>query len=210
MLYEDSTGVAPTNSVGTGVETSLPPAVEPPGIPRGSKIIRRRKKRKVYESTNTYAFQVSLKSLGDIVVYCKSESEAKQKVNKYLKDPKEIINIKRLFPAQVVDFYTKKRTKAVKRIADLVLEGSNMNQTAIPSPMPLANPQQDNAAKEKQIRIKNQQQAHKDAHKRMQLLKQNAAKQLQLRKAEMQKRIQNSQQAMKQRSLSGSLDNQQI
>ena len=120
-----SAGTPPTNSVGTGVETSLPPAVEPPGTPRGSKVVRRwqkKKRKKIYESKTVYAFKVSMSDLGDMVVYAKNETQLKNKLRKYFRDMGQIINIERVFATDVIDFYTNKRSKAMKRIADVVLE----------------------------------------------------------------------------------------
>jgi hypothetical protein len=202
-----SAGVAPTNAVGTGVETSLPPAVEPPGRLKGSKIIRRKPKKKIYESTMTYAFQVKLAGVGEVILYGKTETEVKNKLRKYFRDYGQIINIKRIFPTEVIDFYTQKRSKALKRIADVVLEAS-MNQTAIPSPQPLANTL-DNPQKAKQDQSKKQQVAKTDAQKRIALAKQNMQKQLQQKKVEMQKRLQSQQKTLQQNAKSGSLDSTQ-
>jgi len=107
-----SAGVAPTNSVGTGVETSLPPSTEPPGIPRGSRIIKRKSKKKIYESLSTYAFRVKMSGLGEVIVYAKNETDVKNKLRKYFRDSGQIINIQRMFPTEVIDFYTQKRSKA--------------------------------------------------------------------------------------------------
>jgi hypothetical protein len=155
----------------------------------------------------TYAFQVKLAGVGEVILYGKTETEVKNKLRKYFRDYGQIINIKRIFPTEVIDFYTQKRSKALKRIADVVLEAS-MNQTAIPSPQPLANTL-DNPQKAKQDQSKKQQVAKTDAQKRIALAKQNMQKQLQQKKVEMQKRLQSQQKTLQQNAKSGSLDSTQ-
>lgn len=195
MKEEVVVGSGPTNSVGTGVETSLPPAVEPPGKPRGSKVLKRKQKKKIYEAVSTYAFLVSMSDLGDIVVYAKNETQVKNKLRQSLRNNGQIINIKRLFATDVIDFYTKKRSKAVKRIADVVLE-ETMNQ--------------EDPQSAKQDQTKQAQVAKQDAQKRIALAKQNAQKQLQQKKLEMQKRLANQQRTLQQKAKTGSLDNNQV
>jgi hypothetical protein len=197
-----SAGTPPTNSVGTGVETSLPPASEPPGIPRGSKVVKRKQRKKIYEAATVYAFVVTISDLGDIVVYAKNETQVKTKLRTYLRNAGQIINIKRIFASELVDFYTNKRAKAMKRIPDVVLE---MNGTTTPNQEPLdTNPQ---AAKMNQA--KKAQVAKQDAAKRIALAKQNMQKQLQQKKVEMQKRLQSQQKTLQQNAKSGSLDSTQ-
>jgi hypothetical protein len=193
MNEEMSIVKAPTNSVGTGKETSLPPAVEPPGKPRGSKILRRKK---IYEAASTYAFLVSMAYLGDIVVYAKNETQVKNKLRQTFRDVGQIINIKRLFATDVIDFYTNKRSKAVKRIADVVLEAS-------------MNTQQEDPQSTKQDQTKQTQVAKQNAQKRIALVKQNAQKQLQQKKLEMQKNIANQQRTLQQKAKTGSLETNQ-
>jgi hypothetical protein len=188
-------GSGPTNSVGTGVETSLPPAVEPPGKPRGSKVLKRKPKKKIYEAVNTYAFLVSMSDLGDIVVYAKNETQVKNTLRKYFRDLGQIINIRRLFATDVIDFYTKKRSNAVKRIADVVLEAT-------------MNPQEDPQSIKK-TQTQKAQVAKQDAAKRIALAKQNMQKQLQQKKIEMQKSLANQQMTLQQKAKTGSLENTQ-
>jgi hypothetical protein len=165
-----SAGTPPTNSVGTGVETSLPPASEPPGIPRGSKIIKRKPKKKIYEN----------------------ETQVRTKLREYLRNTGGIINIQRIFATDVIDFYTTKRAKAMKRLPDVVLE---MNGTSIPNMAPMDN----NPQAAKQDQAKKTQAAKQDAQKRVQLAKQNMQKQLQQKKIEMQRNLQNQQKTLQQR-----------
>ena len=131
---------APTNSVGTGAETSLPPASEPGVTPLTSKRKRaiQKMKKMIQTSTtytkifseaaassiSTYAFRVGLPSLGDLIVYAKSESEVRKVVRKYIKPPysEHDVAVERLFPAAVVDFYYKKRMKALKNVKDNIIE----------------------------------------------------------------------------------------
>lgn len=204
MINEEgniSAGTPPTNSVGTGAETSLPPATEPPGIPRGSKVVKRwkkRKKDKIYEAAIIYAFKVTISDLGDIVVYAKNETQVKNKLRDYLKNTSGIINIQRIFATDVIDFYTKKRAKAMKRLPDVVLEQMDK-------------PVEANPQAEKQHLAQNQQKAKQDAAKRIQLQKQQAQKQLQQKKIEMQRNLANQQKTLQAKAKSGSLtDNQAV
>jgi hypothetical protein len=190
-----SAGTPPTNSVSSGIETSLPPAVEPPGTPRGSKVVRRwqkKKKNKIYEAAIIYAFRVTIADLGDIIVYAKNETQVRTKLRNYIRNTSGIINISRIFATDVIDFYTTKRAKAMKRIPDVVLE---MNQN------PEENPQ---AAKKDTAQAA--QAAKQDASKRIQLAKQQAQKQLQQKKIEMQKNLANQQRALQQKAKTGSLN----
>lgn len=160
-----SAGTPPTNSVGTGVETSLPPAVEPPGIPRGSKVVRRwqkKKRSKIYEAAMVYAFKVTIADLGDIVVYAKNETQVRTKLREYLRNTGGIINIQRIFATDVIDFYTTKRAKAMKRLPDVVLEQMEQDQNQIQS-------------------------AKQNANQRLALAKKQAAQNLALKKKELQK-----------------------
>lgn len=190
-----SAGTPPTNSVGTGVETSLPPAVEPPGTPRGSKVVKRKRK-KIYEAATVYAFKVTISDLGDIVVYAKTETQVKNKLRNYIRNSSQIINIDRLFATELIDFYTKKRLKAMKRIPDVVLEMNTDSQ----------NTEEENPQAEKQDLSKKTQAAKLDAAKRVALAKQNAAKQLQQKKIEMQRNLANQQKTLQQKAKSGSLN----
>lgn len=189
-----SAGTPPTNSVGTGVETSLPPASEPPGIPKGKK-----RKKKIYEAALVYAFKVTVADLGDIIVYAKNETQVKNKLRQYIRNSGGIINIDRVFSTDVIDFYTQKRAKAMKRLPDVVLEMSQEVQSSDSDPQA-----------QKQELQKNRQASASEAQKRIQLAKQQAQKQLQAKKAEMQRNIANQQQALKQKSKTGSLNNQQV
>jgi len=190
-----SAGTPPTNSVSSGVETSLPPAVEPAGIPRGSKVVRRwqnKKKNKIYEAAIIYAFMVTIADLGDIIVYAKNETQVRTKLRNYIRNTSGIININRIFATDVIDFYTTKRAKAMKRIPDIVLE---MNQNIEADPQAA---KQDTAIAA--------QSAKQDAAKRIQLAKQQAQKQLQQKKIEMQKNLANQQRVLQQKAKTGSLN----
>jgi hypothetical protein len=196
-----SAGTPPTNSVGTGVETSLPPSIEPPGIPRGSKVVKRSRKRKpdkIYEAAMVYAFKVTIADLGDIIVYAKNLTQVRTKLRDYLRNSSQIINIDRIFATDVIDFYTKKRAKALKRLPDVVLEQME-NSTEL-------NPQV-----EKQQLTRNQQQAKQSVAKRIQLQKQQAASLLKQKKTEMQRNLAAQQKTLQAKAKSGSLtDNQAV
>lgn len=164
MINED----APTNSVGTGAETSLPPASEPPGVPRGWRVVKRwqkkKKKKKIYEAKTLYAFLVSLPSIGDTVVYASSVTDLKRRLRKYMRQVDDNVKVKRIFPSEVIDFFTDKRNKSIRRIQDVVKE--EMEQ---------------DPAKEKQL-------AQQEAQKRIALAKKQAKQNLDLKRKELQKR----------------------
>jgi len=179
MIKEEgaiAVGTPPTNSVGTGAETS--------------------KRGKIYEAAVVYAFRVTIADLGDVVVYAKTETQVRNKLREYIRNSGQIINIQRVFATDVIDFYTQKRAKAMKRLPDVVLEQMDKPVEA--------NPQD-----EKQQLAKNQQTAKQDAAKRVQLQKQQAQKQLQQKKIEMQKNLANQQKTLQAKAKSGSLNNTQ-
>jgi D-arabinose 5-phosphate isomerase GutQ len=128
-------------------------------------------------------------------VYAKNETQVKNTLRKYFRDLGQIINIRRLFATDVIDFYTKKRSNAVKRIADVVLEAT-------------MNPQEDPQSIKK-TQTQKAQVAKQDAAKRIALAKQNMQKQLQQKKIEMQKSLANQQMTLQQKAKTGSLENTQ-
>jgi hypothetical protein len=192
-----SAGTPPTNSIGTGSPVSLPPAHEPPGRLGGSKVVRRKRK-KICESQTVYAFKVTIADLGDIIVYAKNETQVKTKLREYIRNSGGIINIERVFATDVINFYTQKRTKAMKRSPDVVLE--NMEQTDAATEV---DPQAAKAEQSKKV-----QGAKQDAQKRIQLAKQNAQKTLQAKKSEMQKNLATQQTNLKMKAKSGALNDQ--
>ncbi len=120
MINED----APTNSVGTGAETALPPSHEPPGITRLTK--RKVKKRKFEKSVgemltteqvdkNYLPFRVSFEDgQTDFILYGKSESQIKIELRKiYRPEMAKKFKVTRLYPNQVIKFYWDKRQQAL-------------------------------------------------------------------------------------------------
>lgn len=191
MINED----APTNSVGTGAATSLPPAVEPPGTPRGWKIVKRWKKNKkkdIYESkTGSYPFLVSLPNIGDTIVYAKSPTELKTKLRKYIKQVDDNIKMKRLLPNEVIDFFTQKRLKAMRGIKESTMINEQEGQ----------DPQQ-----QRQDQMKNAAAQRVEAQKRIALAKKQAAQNLAAKKQEMQRNIARQSKGLQQQAKTGQLD----
>ena len=192
-----SAGTPPTNSIGTGGAVSLPPAHEPPGRLGGFKIVRRKKK-KICESRTVYAFKVTIADLGDTIVYAKNETQVRTKLREYIRNSGGIINIERVFATDVINFYTQKRAKAMKRSPDVVLENMQNTETA-----PEADPQAAKADQAKKV-----QGAKQSAQKRIQLAKQNVQKTLQAKKSEMQKNLATQQTNLKMKAKSGALNDQ--
>lgn len=192
MINED----APTNSVGTGAETSLPPASEPPGTPRGWKIVKRWKKNKkkdIYESkTGSYAFLVTLPNIGDTIVYAKSPTELKTKLRKYIKQVDDNIKMKRLLPNEVIDFFTQKRIKAMKGIK----ESSMINEQE----------GQEDPQQQRKDQMQNASASRVEAQKRIALAKKQAAQNLAAKKQEMQRNIARQSKGLQQQAKTGQLD----
>lgn len=122
MINED----APTNSVGTGAETSLPPATEP-GVTRLTR--KRPMKRRRYamstsdmlktegaqKDTSYLPFLISYDGAEQYVLYGKSESQIKIELRKiYRPENFKRIEVKRLYPNEVIQFYWKKRQQALR------------------------------------------------------------------------------------------------
>lgn len=191
MINED----APTNSVGTGAETSLPPASEPPGTPRGWKIVKRWKKNKkkdIYESkTGSYAFLVSLPNIGDTIVYAKSPTELKTKLRKYIKQVDDNIKMKRLLPNEVIDFFTQKRLKAMRGIKESVM----INEEEV-----------QDQQQQRQDQMKNAAAQRVEAQKRVALAKKQAAQNLAAKKQEMQRNLARQSKGLQQQAKTGQLD----
>jgi hypothetical protein len=121
MINED----APTNSVGTGAETSLPPATEP-GVTRLSRkrpVKRRRyamspsdmlKTEGAQKDTSYLPFLISYDGAEQYVLYGKSESQIKIELRRiYRPENFKRIEVKRLYPNEVIKFYWKKRQQAL-------------------------------------------------------------------------------------------------
>ena len=120
MINED----APTNSVGTGAETALPPSHEPPGITR---LTRKKPKRRKFEKSvsdmlqtesvdrNYLPFRVSFEDgQTDFIFYGKSEAQVKIELRKiYRPEVAKRFKVTRLYPNQVIKFYWDKRQEAL-------------------------------------------------------------------------------------------------
>lgn len=121
MINED----APTNSVGTGAETALPPSHEPPGITR---LTRKKPKKRKYEKSveqmlqtehvaeNYLPFHVSFEDgQTEFIFYGKSESQVKIELRKiYRPEVAKRFSVKRLYPNEVIKFYWDKRQQAMR------------------------------------------------------------------------------------------------
>jgi hypothetical protein len=115
---------APTNSVGTGAETALPPSHEPPGLTR---LTRRKVKKRKFEKSvdqmlttenvdkNYLPFRVAFDDgQTDFILYGKSESQIKIELRKiYRPEMAKKFKVTRLYPNQVIKFYWDKRQQAL-------------------------------------------------------------------------------------------------
>jgi len=123
MIRED----APTNAVGTGAETALPPSHEPPGVTALGK--KRAKKRRRYTFTQAdmlrregcgcddpkyLPFLVSYNGAEQYVLYSSSEAQLKIELRKmYRPSEHKKLDVKRLYPNEVIKFYWNKRQQAL-------------------------------------------------------------------------------------------------
>ncbi|UNH61251.1 hypothetical protein SSZBM1_134 [Synechococcus phage S-SZBM1] len=118
---------APTNSVGTGAETALPPTHEP-GVTRLTR--KGPKKKRRYELSTADMLQTEQAQSGyipfrisyldgqiDFIYYGKSEAQVRMELRKIYRP--EIANkysVSRLYPNQVMKYYWNKRQAATKGI----------------------------------------------------------------------------------------------
>jgi hypothetical protein len=121
---------APTNSVGTGAETALPPTHEPAGFTRLTN--KRPKKRRKYvasmrdmistdlgESTHDQGrylpYKVVYDGQTDFIIYAKSEGEAKIMLRKaYRPEMMKKITVQRLYPNEVIKYFYDKRMDVIR------------------------------------------------------------------------------------------------
>jgi hypothetical protein len=115
---------APTNSVGTGAETALPPSHEP-GVTRLTRKRAPKKRRyelstqqmlQTEENVNGYLpFRVSyLDGQVDFIFYGKSESQVRIELRKiYRPEIASKYTVTRLYPNQVLKFYWNKRQQTL-------------------------------------------------------------------------------------------------
>jgi len=196
MLYED----APTNSVGTGQETSLPPSSEP-GVRLRKKKLSRVKSMldiKLESKLQQFPFLVEVPGIGNFIMSGSSPMEVKFNLRKIIQptvtDTK--VKITRLNQGEAIKYYMNRTNKSMKGIYEETME--------IQEAMPMQQTQP--VAAEKQDQAKQSQTAKQDAQKRIQLAKQNMQKQLQQKKIEMQKNLANQQKILQQKAKTGSLN----
>ena len=122
MFNED----APTNSVGTGGEVSLPPDSEP-GVRRKKRkdallAIKKmlQKKFPMSEAAN-FGFKIELPHLGEVIVYGQSEAEIRKVLRRYIRPPYLDKNVKidRVYPTGIIKHYTDKRNDAIRGRKDV-------------------------------------------------------------------------------------------
>lgn len=164
MITED----APTNSVGTGAETALPPTHEPAGRLRGKK----KKYKKIkdmlqvqLESYTTFPFLVQLPEIGEFIMSGKSPLDIKLKLRSIIKTPyaETKINITRLYSGQVLNYYNKKRERTMSGFYEAADEKALQQQMAA-----------DKIAMEKKKAMLKKQQLQKQLQAKTQQLKQKA------------------------------------
>lgn len=202
MFKED----APTNSVGTGGEVSLPPDSEP-GVKKRKKDLLAIKKmltRKfpISEATN-FGFKVELPVLGEVIVYGQSEAEIRKVLRRYIRPPyvDKDVKIERVYQSGVIKHYTQKRDDAIRgrngvkipNYAKMISQNIKMTE------------QMDNVNVNNQAQAGMQQQIDRQQQ-------QTAQRQMQLKKRLMQNQLQQKkqdlQQKMKDRMNSAKSDNQ--
>lgn len=196
MLYED----APTNSVASGEETSLPPASEPGRKLRKKKLnnVKSMIDIRLESHAHQFPFLVEVPGIGNFIMSGSSELQIKFNLRKIVlptvTDTK--IKITRLNQGEAIKYYMNRTKITMKGIYEATME----NQT------PAAGTQ--NPALAKKDAQKNVQSANQDAQKRIQLAKQNAQKTLQAKKSEMQKNLAVQQSNLKLKAKSGALNDQ--
>jgi hypothetical protein len=120
---------APTNSVGTGAETALPPAHEPPGLTRLTRKGPKKKRKYVASMRDMIStdlgeehgqgrylpYKVVYDGQTDFIIYAKSEGEAKIMLRKaYRPEMMKKITVQRLYPNEVIKYFYDKRMDVIK------------------------------------------------------------------------------------------------
>lgn len=119
MIQED----APTNSVGTGAETALPPAHEPGVRKRKKKMSQRKSMLQIqFESYQTFPFLVELPGIGEFIMSGKSPLEVKMKLRTIIQPPfaETKVKITRLFSGSVLNYYNNKRQRTMSGFYEAV------------------------------------------------------------------------------------------
>lgn len=190
MLNED----APTNSVGTGQETSLPPSSEP-GVRLRKKKLSRVKSMldiKLESRQQQWPFLVEVPGIGNFIMSGSSPLEVKFNLRKIIQptvtDTK--IKITRLNQGEAIKYYMNRTNKSMKGIYEETMD----IQEAMPQQQA-----QPAGSEEKKAGIKNAQAAKQFAQKKAQVTKQVANQEMSVQKTAMQNTMKAKMNDMKKR-----------
>lgn len=190
MLNED----APTNSVGTGQETSLPPSSEP-GVRLRKKKLSRVKSMldiKLESRQQQWPFLVEVPGIGNFIMSGTSPLEVKFNLRKIIQptvtDTK--IKITRLNQGEAIKYYMNRTNKSMKGIYEetMDIQEAPMQQQAQPA-----------GSEEKKAGIQNAQKAKQFAQKKAQVTKQVANQEMSVQKTAMQNTMKAKMNDMKKR-----------
>jgi hypothetical protein len=175
---------APTNSVGTGQETSLPPSTEPGIKLRKRKLSRVKSMLDIKLESVSQSFIVSVPGLTEFLMSGVSESEVKRKLKSIIStsvhDSK--IKINRISRGDLIKFYDSKKRKSLKGIYEETMQ--NVNSVG---------------QSEKRVNTQNQQKEKQLQQQKMQLQKQMTSKEIQNQKSAMQNKLKAKMDDMKKR-----------
>ncbi len=188
MFKED----APTNSVGTGQETSLPPASEP-GVKLRKKKLSRVKSMldiKLESKQQQWPFLVEVPGIGNFIMSGTSPLEVKFTLRKIVQptvtDTK--IKITRLNQGEAIKYYMNRTNKSMKGIYEETME--------IQEQMPM---QQTGGQAEKRVSAQNAQKQKQMQQQKAQMQKQMASKEVNTQKSAMQNTLKAKMDDMKKR-----------
>jgi hypothetical protein len=175
---------APTNSVGTGQETSLPPSTEPGRKLRKRKLSQVKSMLDIKLESVSQSFVVSVPGLTEFLMSGVSESEVKRKLKSIINPSVHNYNIKitKLNRGDLIKFYDSKRRKVLKGIYEETMQ--NVNSTG---------------QSEKRVNAQNQQREKQLQQQKMQLQKQITSKEIQSQKTSMQNKLKSKMDDMKKR-----------
>lgn len=187
MLHED----APTNSVGTGKETSLPPSSEPGRKLRKKNLSQVKSMLDIkLESAQQFPFLVEVPGIGNFIMSGSSPLEVRFNLRKIIQptvtDTK--VRITRLNQGEAIKYYMNRTNKSMKGIYEETME--------IQEQMPM---QQPAGSAEKRAAAQNAQKAKQLQQQKSQVQKQMASKEMGAQKTAMQNTMKAKMDDMKKR-----------
>ena len=178
MLHED----APTNSVGTGQETSLPPSSEPGRKLRKKKLDRVKSMLdiKLESKEQQWPFLVEVPGIGNFIMSGTSPLQVKFNLRKIIQptvtDTK--VKITRLNQGEAIKYYMNRTNKSMKGIYEETMD--------IQEQMPMQQQAQPAGSAEKRANAQNAQKAKQLQQQKAQVQKQQASKDMNAQKTAMQ------------------------